>query len=67
MVPLTLTPVQLTFLKTALLPGLPDFEWTIEWQQYLAAPTNIARKAAVTTKLQAMLRALMGLAEYHLS
>ena len=67
MVPLTLTPVQLTFLKTALLPGLPDFEWTIEWQQYLAAPTNVARKAAVTTKLQAMLRALMGLAEYHLS
>ena len=67
MLPLTLTATQLAFLKTALLPGLPDFEWTVEWQQYLAAPTNTARKAAVTTKLQAMLRALMGLAEYHLS
>ena len=39
----------------------------MEWQQYLAAPTNTAKKAAVTTKLQAMLRALMGLAEYHLA
>ena len=67
MVPITLTAGQLTFLKSALLPGLPDFEWTVEWQQYLAAPTNAARKTAVTTKLQAMLRALMGLAEYHLS
>ncbi|MDO7848911.1 DUF1800 domain-containing protein [Hymenobacter sp. M29] len=67
MVPITLTANQLAFLKTALLPGLPDFEWTVEWQQYLAAPTNTAKKAAVTTKLQAMLRALMGLAEYHLS
>jgi uncharacterized protein (DUF1800 family) len=67
MLPIALTANQLTFLKNALLPGLPDFEWTVEWQQYLALPTNTARKAAVTTKLQAMLRALMGLAEYHLS
>lgn len=67
MVPITLTASQVAFLKTALLPGLPDFEWTVEWQQYLAAPTNATRRAAVNTKLQAMLRALMGLAEYHLS
>ena len=67
MVPITLTANQLAFLKSALLPGLPDFEWTVEWQAFLAAPTNTAKKAAVTTKLQAMLRALMGLAEYHLS
>ena len=67
MVPIPLTVNQLAFLKTALLPGLPDFEWAVEWSEYLAAPTNAAKKAAVTTKLQAMLRALMGLAEYHLS
>ena len=67
MVPIVLTATQLAFLKSALLPGLPDFEWTIEWQQYLAAPTNAAKRTAVNTKLQAMLRALMGLAEYHLS
>ena len=67
MVPIALTVNQLAFLKSALLPGLPDFEWTVEWNQFLAAPTNAAKRAAVTTKLQAMLRALMGLAEYHLS
>ena len=67
MVPIELTVNQLAFLKSALLPGLPDFEWTVEWQQYLAAPTVVAKKTAVNTKLQAMLRALMGLAEYHLS
>jgi len=67
MVPIALTANQVAFLKSALLPGLPDFEWTVEWTQFLAAPTNAAKKAAVTTKLQAMLRALMGLAEYHLS
>ena len=67
MVPLDLTAVQLAFLKNALIPGLPDFEWTNEWTAYAAAPTAAAKKAAVTTKLQAMLRALMGLAEYHLS
>ena len=67
MVPLTLTTNQVAFLKAALLPGLPDFEWTVEWQAFLAAPTNTAKRTAVATKLQAMLRALMGLAEYHLS
>ena len=67
MLPIVLTANQLDFLKSALLPGLPDFEWTVEWQTFLAAPTNTAKKVAVTTKLQAMLRALMGLAEYHLS
>ena len=67
MVPLALTAVQLAFLKNALLPGLPDFEWTAEWNMYLAAPTNTARKNAVLTKLVAMLKALAVLGEYHLS
>ncbi|WP_162550139.1 DUF1800 domain-containing protein [Hymenobacter nivis] len=67
MVPLDLTTIQLAFLKNALIPGLPDFEWTNEWTYYVATPTVAAKKAAVATKLQAMLRSLMGLAEYHLS
>ncbi|GAC1604460.1 MAG: hypothetical protein NVS3B25_33730 [Hymenobacter sp.] len=67
MVPIALTANQRAFLKAALLPGLPDFEWTVEWQQFLAAPTNAAKRTAVATKLQALLRALMGVAEYHLS
>ena len=67
MVPLDLTANQLAFLKNALIPGLPDFEWTVEWNQYLAAPTNTAKRNAVASKLSAMARALAGLAEYQLS
>ncbi|MGI4833809.1 MAG: DUF1800 domain-containing protein [Janthinobacterium lividum] len=67
MVPLDLTASQLAFLKNALIPGLPDFEWTSEWNQFLATPTNSAKRTAVQSKLQAMLRALAGLAEYQLS
>ena len=33
MVPIPLTANQLAFLKATLLPGLPDFEWTVEWQR----------------------------------
>ena len=67
MVPIDLTANQLAFLKNALIPGLPDFEWTAEWNQYLASPTTAARKLAVASKLSAMARALAGLAEYQLS
>ncbi|RSK31113.1 DUF1800 domain-containing protein [Hymenobacter metallilatus] len=65
--PIPLTANQLSYLNDVLLPGLPDFEWTVEWQDYVANPTNTAKKAAVQTKLQALLRTMMGLAEYHLS
>ncbi|GAA4002958.1 hypothetical protein GCM10022408_13060 [Hymenobacter fastidiosus] len=65
--PIPLTVNQLSYLNDVLLPGLPDFEWTDEWTQYLANPTNTAKKTAVTTKLQMLLRSIMGLAEYHLS
>ena len=43
--PIELTANQLTFLNDTLLPGLPDFEWTVEWQEYLAAPTNATKKS----------------------
>ncbi|QKG54012.1 DUF1800 family protein [Hymenobacter sp. BRD67] len=67
MVPIVLTTNQLDFLKSALLPGLPDFEWTSEWNQYLAAPTNTVKRNTVAGRLSAMARALAGLAEYQLS
>lgn len=66
LLPVPLTDNQLAFLKNALLPGLPDFEWSNEWGQFVAAPTKTAVRMAVETKLQALLRSIMGLAEYHL-
>jgi uncharacterized protein (DUF1800 family) len=65
--PLAPTANQLAFLKETLLPGLPDYEWTIEWNDYLADPTNATKKNAVRSKLQALLLLMMSMAEYQLT
>lgn len=67
LMPFPLTTNQLAALNDALLPGLPDFEWTDEWNEYLAAPTNTAKKNAVATKLRALLKVMLSQAEYQLS
>ena len=67
LMPFPLTTSQLAYLNDTLLPGLPDFEWTVEWNQYLQAPTNTTKKNAVATKLRALLKAMLSQAEYQLS
>ncbi|MBD2769628.1 DUF1800 domain-containing protein [Hymenobacter sp. BT664] len=67
LLPFPLTANQLTFLNDTLLPGLPDFEWTVEWQDFLSDPNDMAKRNAVDSKLRAVLRQIMGLAEYHLA
>jgi hypothetical protein len=62
-----LTANQMAFLNDTLLPGLPDFEWTVEWQDFLSAPNDATKRNAVESKLRALARQIMGLAEYHLS
>ncbi|HEX9006557.1 MAG TPA: DUF1800 domain-containing protein [Bacteroidota bacterium] len=61
-----LTDNQKAFLKEVLIPGLPDYEWAAEWTTYLADPTNATKKAAVKSKLQAMLSFMMSMPEYQL-
>jgi hypothetical protein len=53
-------------LKEALIPGLPDYEWTAEWNSYLADPTNAEKETAVKTKLQGLFAFMASMAEYHL-
>ena len=65
--PIDLNQSQKDFLKEVLIPGLPDFEWTIEWNDYLADPENPEKFVAVGTKLQALFSALLTIAEYQLS
>jgi len=67
LLPFPLTANQLTALKNTLLGTLPDFEWTVEWQAFLAAPTDMSIRMAVETKLRALVRQILGMAEYHLS
>ncbi|MBX2929143.1 MAG: DUF1800 domain-containing protein [Saprospiraceae bacterium] len=58
---------QLDYLKEVLLPGLPDFEWTIEYNDYKANPDNANLRQAVETKLRNLVRAMLSMPEYYLS
>jgi uncharacterized protein (DUF1800 family) len=60
------TDAQKAFLKNVLIPGLPDYEWTIEWTTYLADPTNTTNLNAVKSKLTALLNFMMQMPEYQL-
>ncbi len=57
---------QLEDLKEVLIPGLPDFEWTIEWTDYKDNPEDTALKEAVENALRQLLEAITRMAEYYL-
>ncbi|WP_170110170.1 DUF1800 domain-containing protein [Flavilitoribacter nigricans] len=65
--PQPLTDQQKVALKDILIPGLPDFEWTLEYGEYVADPENPELANAVSLKLRQLTRALISLAEFHLS
>jgi hypothetical protein len=64
--PITVTDVQLKYLKDTMLAGLPDYEWTVEWDEHIAAPDDVKLRAPLETRLRALLRAMMQMAEYQL-
>lgn len=65
--PNPLTDEQKTFFKNILLSGLPDFEWTIEYGEYLDDPTNDEVRIAVSQKLNNLFSAMIDIPEFHLS
>ncbi|MEZ4959084.1 MAG: DUF1800 domain-containing protein [Saprospiraceae bacterium] len=65
--PQPLTQGQLDFLKEVLIPGLPDFEWTVEYAEYLNNPTDPGAVAAVQSKLQSLLVTMLSMPEFYLS
>ena len=67
LMPQPLTEGQLAALKEVLIPGLPDFEWTIEYGDYLANPEDDNLREAVESKLRALLTTMVNMAEFHLS
>jgi len=64
--PIPITANQKAFLKETLIPGLPDYEWTVEWTDYKANPTDQMKLTAVKTKVQALVKFMMDMAEYQL-
>ncbi len=65
--PEEITDDQKSYLKSILLPGLPDYEWTVEYNEYLANPNNRELKTAVENRLRGMIAGMMSLPEYQLS
>lgn len=64
--PITLTDLQLAYLKRVMLDTLPDYEWAAEWDPYLATPADLKLRSAVENRLRALFVAMMQLAEYQL-
>lgn len=65
--PQPITQTQHDFLKNVLLPGLPDYEWGLEYGDYINNPNDPDLKAAVETKLRNLLMAMLNMPEYYLS
>jgi uncharacterized protein (DUF1800 family) len=53
-------------LKEILIPGLPDFEWTIEYLAFRQNPDDEDLKRIITTKLRLMFNYLLNLPEFQL-
>ncbi len=65
--PQRLTENQRATLKEILIPGLPDFEWTVEYGRYLEDPNDDEVRLLVDRKLRIFLISFLSLAEYNLS
>jgi uncharacterized protein (DUF1800 family) len=65
--PQPITDSQKIALKEVILPGLPDFEWTVEYGQYASNPEDGDLKDAIRSKLRDLIQAMMSMAEYYLS
>jgi uncharacterized protein (DUF1800 family) len=61
-----ITTAQVTSLKDILIPGLPDFEWTVEYSDYLNDPSNLALKASVENKLKNLFSVMVRMSEFQI-
>ncbi|HKP97088.1 MAG TPA: DUF1800 domain-containing protein [Fibrobacteria bacterium] len=64
--PIALTDLQFKYLKDVMLTGLPDYEWGVEWDDYLAAPADATKIKPVETRLRALVGEMMQMAEFQL-
>lgn len=67
MLPRPVSGKQFDALKAILLPGLPDFEWTVEYGDHILNPDDNALKTALENKLRDLLIYITRMPEYQLS
>jgi hypothetical protein len=62
--PKALSVSQKTLLKLILTGGLPDFEWTVDYDAYAADPTNAAVSNPVKSKIEQVLSRIFQMPEF---
>ncbi len=67
LLPKPLSDNQIKTLKSVLLPSMPDNEWTVAYEAYLAKPSDAGLKKAVESKLRTLFTYIMRMPEYQLS
>jgi hypothetical protein len=61
-----ITQEQTDSLKAVLIDGLPDFEWTIEYSEYLENKTNISLAISVDKKLRNLISTMVQMSEFQI-
>jgi uncharacterized protein (DUF1800 family) len=63
-----LTETQKTeLLSKVLLPGLPEYEWTVEWNDFMRTPNDTQKRLQIKAKLDNLVRYMMRIAEYQIT
>lgn len=65
--PQPITEKQIAYLKEILIPGLPDYEWTVEYLHYQSNQDDENTVRSMENKLRLLLDAMLSMPEFYLS
>lgn len=65
--PRPMTQEQKDYFKENLIPGLPDFEWTVEYNAYLDDPDNEDIRNVLGFRMFNFFQSIFGVPEFQLS
>ncbi|MEE9407320.1 MAG: DUF1800 family protein [Polaribacter sp.] len=61
-----ITEDQIVSLKDILIPGLPDFEWSVEYSNYLNDPSDDDMRISVENKLRNLIAVMVQMSEFQI-
>jgi uncharacterized protein (DUF1800 family) len=67
LIPAPFSPTQIEALKNIVLPGLPDYEWNLEYSMHKENPNDLQLKRALESKIRELLKYIMQMPEFQLS
>lgn len=66
LLPVSLSSTKISSLKEILIPGLPDYTWTFEWNKYINNPNDNTQKSLVKKKLSGLIAVILKMPEFYL-